>query len=125
MTSFDSRYLRAYRADGRMRPLDLVVDGLADIVEQAAALREHDITAELGCHDAGEVRDLDGMIEHVLAVARAVAQATEQSDELRMESVDAVSNVACSPASLMRWSTSRFAFSTISRCAPDGCGHPG
>ena len=75
-------------ADGRMRPLDLVVDGLADIVEQAAALREHDITAELGCHDAGEVRDLDGMIEHVLAVARAVAQAAEQSDELRMESVD-------------------------------------
>ena len=57
-----------------MRTLDLMVDGFADVMQQAAALREHDVAAELGRHRAREMRDLDGVVEHVLAVRRAIAQ---------------------------------------------------
>ena len=42
-------------ADGSVRALDLVVDGLADVVEQAAELGGLDVGAQLGGDDAGEV----------------------------------------------------------------------
>ena len=51
--------LRQLRADGGVRALDLLVDALADVVEQAGAARELDVEAELAGHDAGEQADLD------------------------------------------------------------------
>ena len=75
----------------RVRTLDLVVDGLAEVVQQAGALRELDVDAELGGHDAGEVADLERVLEHVLAVARAELQAAERADELGVQAVDAAS----------------------------------
>ena len=42
-------------ADDGVRALDLVVDGLAEVVQQAGALGELHVDAELGGHDAGEV----------------------------------------------------------------------
>ena len=41
-----------------MRPFDLVVDGLADVVEQAAELGDLHVGAELGGDDAGESSDV-------------------------------------------------------------------
>ena len=52
-----------------MRALDLVVDGLADVVEEAAAAGDFDVGAELVRDHRGEVRRLDGVLELVLAVA--------------------------------------------------------
>ena len=57
------------RADGGVRALDLVVDGLADVVEQAAHLGDLDVGADLGGDDRGQVAGLDDVLEHVLAVA--------------------------------------------------------
>ena len=58
-----------------MRALDLVVDGLADVVQQACALGQLDVRAQLRRHDARQMADLDGMAQHVLAIAGAIAHA--------------------------------------------------
>ena len=46
-------------ADGRMRAFDLVVDRLADVVQQAAHLGDLDVGADLGGDDRREVARLD------------------------------------------------------------------
>ena len=72
-------------ADGGVRALDLVVDGLADVVEQAAGLRDLDVGADLGGDHRGQPRCLDDVVEHVLAVARPVLQPAEELDQLRRQ----------------------------------------
>ena len=72
-----------------MRPLDLVADRLADIVQQAAAFGEHDITFELCRHQPGQMRHLDRVRKHILPIARTVAHASEQTNQLRMDAVNA------------------------------------
>src|SRR5450830_775125 len=73
--------------DVGVRTVDLVVDGLADVVQQAGALGDLDVGAQLGGHDAGEMGYLDGVVEHVLAVAGAVLEAPEDSDEFGRHAV--------------------------------------
>ena len=68
---------RELRRDLAVRAVDLVVDGLADVVQQAGAAGDLGVGAELVGHDAGQVGDLDGVVEHVLAVARAELEAAE------------------------------------------------
>ena len=46
------------------------------------------VHAELGGQQAGDMRDLDGVVEDVLAVARAVLHPAEQLDYLRVQAVD-------------------------------------
>ena len=48
-----------------------------------------DVDAELGGHHAGQVRGLHQVLEHVLAVRRAVAQPAEQGHQLRVHVGDA------------------------------------
>ena len=72
-----------------MRTLHLVVDGLADIVQQACALGGVNIRAQLGGHHARKVRDLDRVLQNVLAVARAVVQAAEHLHKLGVQAADA------------------------------------
>lgn len=72
-----------------MRTLHLVVDGLADIVQQACALGGVNIRAQLGGHHARKVRDLDGVLQDVLAVTRAVMQAAEHLHKLGVQAADA------------------------------------
>src|SRR3954454_9531792 len=74
------------RADGGVRPLDFVVDGLADVVEQAADLGSLDVGAQLGRDDRGDVARLDRVHEDVLAVRRAVLQPPEQLEQVRRQS---------------------------------------
>ena len=70
-------------ADGGVRALDLVVDRLADVVEQAAHLGDLDVGADLGRDDRREAARLDDVVEHVLAVARAELEPAEELDDLR------------------------------------------
>ena len=72
-------------ADRGVRTLDLVVDGLADVVEQAAHLGDLDVGADLGRDDRREAARLDDVVEHVLAVARAVLEPAEELDDLRRQ----------------------------------------
>ena len=72
-----------------MRALDLVVDGLADVVEQAAGLGDLDVGADLGRDDRREAARLDHVVEDVLAVARPVLEPAEELDQLRRQARDA------------------------------------
>ena len=75
-------------ADLGMGAFHLVVDGLADVMQQAAALGQGDVRAQLGCHDAGQMGHFDGVLEHVLAVGGAELQAAQQLDQLGVQAVD-------------------------------------
>ena len=66
--------LRQLPADLGVAALDLRVGRLADVVQQPAALGELRVRAQLGGDDARQDRHLDGVRQHVLAVARAVLQ---------------------------------------------------
>ena len=69
-------------ADDGMRALDVVIDCLAQVMQQTGALGGHDVQAKLGCHNAAEVGDLEGVLKNVLAKRGAVAQGTEGLDDL-------------------------------------------
>ena len=75
-------------ADGHVAALDLVVDGLAQVVEKTCALGDRNVGTQLGGDEPRDVGDLDGVLQHVLAVARAVFHAAEQLDDLGVETVD-------------------------------------
>ena len=75
-------------ADGDVAALHLVVDSLADVVEEARTLGGVHIHAQLRGHKTGNVGHFDGVIQHVLAVAGAVAHAAQKLDQLGIEAVD-------------------------------------
>ncbi|CAN4072520.1 choloylglycine hydrolase, partial [Dysosmobacter welbionis] len=56
--------------------------GLAQIVEQAGPLGSLDIRTQLGGHHAGDVADLDGVLQDVLAVAGPVVEAAQHLHQL-------------------------------------------
>ena len=76
-------------ADLQVGAVHLAVDRLADVVQQAAAAGDGDVGLELGRHGAGEEGDLPAVLEDVLAVGGAVAQAAEELDQLRVHAGDA------------------------------------
>ena len=76
-------------ADDGMTAVDFAVDGLPDVVQQAGAFGGDGIESQLGGDDAGEIGDFERMVQHILAVARAIEQAAERVDELGMEIVHA------------------------------------
>ena len=69
--------------------LNLVVNGLADIMQQTCTACRNRIEAEFAGHHAGNVCHLDGVLQDVLTITGAVAQAAENLDQLRMNAVDA------------------------------------
>ncbi len=75
-----------------MAALNFVVDRLADIVQETGALGQGNVHAELSGEQAGDLGDLDGVVEHVLTVARAESQTAEELDEIGLQPVDVVSN---------------------------------
>src|SRR5216683_741002 len=74
--------------DHGMRALDLVVDGLADVVEQARQLGDANIGANLRRHHGGEIGDFFGMVQHLLSVAGTEAQDAEVTDDFRVKSLE-------------------------------------
>ena len=75
--------------DLRVAALDLVVDGLADVVQEARAPRQFGVEAELLGEHGRQVGHLDRVLEDALAVAGAVLEAAEELDLLRVQAVDA------------------------------------
>ncbi len=76
-------------ADDGMRALDVVVNCLAQVVKQTGALGGHNVQAKLGSHHAAEIRDLEGVLKHVLTKRGTVAQGTKGLDDLGVQVVDA------------------------------------
>src|SRR5664280_3070539 len=70
------------RADRGVRTLDLVVDRLAHVVEEAAGLRGEHVRPELRGDDRRQAAGLDDVVQHVLAVAGAELEATEEARDL-------------------------------------------
>ena len=79
---------REVAADERVRALDLVRDGLADVVQQRGAAGGLGRGAELVGHHRRQVGALDRVGEHVLAVAGAELQAAEEAHQLGVEAAD-------------------------------------
>src|SRR5829696_7014782 len=88
--------------DDGVRPLDLVGEGLADVVQEPAALGQGHVHAELGGHDPGQVGGLDQVAEHVLAVGGPVLEPAQDADQLGVQVGDAdlQAGVLAGPADL-------------------------
>lgn len=98
-----------------MAALDLVIDGLAEVVQKAGPLDGNGVEPELGGHDRGQIGHFERMVQHVLAERGAIAQTSQGVDELRVKIVDArIERGLGSPASCTRWFTSLTALSYIS-----------
>src|SRR5437588_4246026 len=74
--------------DHRVRPLDLVVDRLADVVEQTRALHRLRVVAGLRGENPRDVRDLDRVTQDVLAVRRTEVQPAKKLHQIRMQATD-------------------------------------
>ena len=75
-------------ADGHVGALHLVVNGLAQVVQQARPLGLGHVGADLGGQQAGNVGDLDGVVQYVLTIAGAVAHTAQELDQLGVQAVD-------------------------------------
>ena len=73
------------RADQGVAALDLVGQGLAHVVQHRATFQQHGVHSELAGHHAGDVRGLDQVAEHVLAIGGAVTEPAEQGDQLGVQ----------------------------------------
>ncbi len=71
--------------DRGVRALDLVVDRLADVVEEPAHLRGHHVRSDFGRDGRGDGGCLDRVLEHVLAVAGPELEAPQQLDDVARE----------------------------------------
>src|SRR5262249_2237978 len=74
-------------ANLRVRAFDLVRHSLADVVQQRAAAGGRDGRAELTRDEPGELSALDQVIEHVLTVARAELELSQELHQLWVEAV--------------------------------------
>ncbi|MPM14307.1 hypothetical protein SDC9_60669 [bioreactor metagenome] len=74
-----------FHAQLHMGAFHLVVHGLAQIVKQARPLGGLRVRAQLYGHHTGDVADLDGVLQNVLAVAGAVMKPAQHLHKLRME----------------------------------------
>ena len=74
--------------DLHMAALDLMVKGLADIMQQACAACQLNVHAKLASHQAGQPCHFQRMAQHILAVAGAILQAADQLDQIGMQAVD-------------------------------------
>ena len=72
-------------AQSHMGALHLVVHGLAQIVEQSCPLGGLDISAQFRRHHAGNVADLDGVLQHILTVAGPVMETAQHLHQLRVQ----------------------------------------
>src|SRR5439155_5098297 len=80
--------LEELATDDGVRALDLVVDRLADVVQQTRSLHGLHVVAALAREHARDVRDLDGVSQNVLAVRRAEVQPAEVLHEIGVEAGD-------------------------------------
>ena len=72
-----------------VREFRLILAYLADIVKQSGAAGNLRVQPELGGHYGAYVCDFAGVLEKVLAVRRTVFHPTDETNKLKIESVDA------------------------------------
>ena len=82
-------FLADVNADLDMAALDLVVKGLADVMQQTGAAGQLDIDTQLTGHQTGQPGHLERVAQDVLAEARAVLQAANELDKVGMQAVNA------------------------------------
>ena len=66
----------------------LVVNGLAEVVQQTGTLCQRHIDAKFGRHQTRNMRNLNGVVQHVLAIGRAVFLAAQKLNEFGVQIVD-------------------------------------
>ncbi len=71
-----------------MGPLDVLVHGLPDVVEEPGPEGDVDVGAELAGHHGRQHGHFLGVLEHVLPVARPVFQLAEKLDQLGVDVAD-------------------------------------
>ncbi len=79
--------LEEVHADDRMAALHLMVHRLADVVQETRTARDRAIEPELVGDQLAEVRDLDRVAQHILAIAGAEPEAPHRLDDLRMKAL--------------------------------------
>src|SRR5438445_7391435 len=73
----------------QVRPLQIAIDGLADVVQKRRARGDVAVEADFLGHDAREKRDLARVVQHVLPVAGAELQPAHQPQDLGVKIVEA------------------------------------
>ena len=68
-----------------MRAFHFVIHTLAQIVQQARALGSLYVSPQLRGHHARQLRHLNGVAQHILAVAGTVMQAAQHFHQLRVQ----------------------------------------
>jgi len=77
------------RAEFGVRPLQLVVHGLADVVQQPGPLRLPHVKPQLRGHHARQMGHLDGVLQYVLGKTRAILELAQKGDDLGVDVVGA------------------------------------
>jgi len=80
-----TEFLQDAPADFNMRALHLMVNRLADIVQQGSGSCDGNVGAEFFGDHASDVRHLYGVLEHVLPVARSEIQAPQNGNNTRVK----------------------------------------
>ena len=75
-------------ADGGVAAFDVVVDGLADVVEQAGPAGDGAVQAQFVRHHLGQEGHLDAVSQDVLAVAGSEAQGAQEAQHLVGQAAD-------------------------------------
>ena len=71
-----------------MRSLDLVVHGLADVMQEPRATRQFLVESEFRRYDPRDMRHLEAVLKRVLSVAVAVLQLADRPDKLHVHILD-------------------------------------
>ena len=79
---------RQVRPDGGVGPLDLMIDGLAEVVQQAGPPRQLLVQPQLRGDGPGYVGHLEAVGERVLSVAEAELELSQGADQLRVHVLD-------------------------------------
>ena len=81
--------LQQFRADGRMRAFDFMVNRLADVMQQAGPLRLPFVQTDGSRDGPHHRRHFDGVHQHVLREAVTVFEAANQIDDVRTQTGNA------------------------------------
>ena len=82
-------FLGQFSADEGVGPFDLMVHGLAHVVQEADPLGVLDVKPQFAGHAAHNKCYLNGVVQYILGVTGPVLKLAHQPYELRVDAVDA------------------------------------
>src|SRR3989344_2450416 len=80
-----AEFLQDAAADFDVGAGDLVVHSFADVVEESSSTSDSFVGTQFSCEHARKVGNFDGVVEHILTVARTEVETSENHDELGVE----------------------------------------